>query len=57
MATTLAKYRCDVCEYVYDPEEGDWRSGTTPGTPFEKLPDTWRCPVCSMLKENFVKVE
>jgi rubredoxin len=31
----MAKYRCTVCGYVYDPEKGDPDSGIKPGTPFE----------------------
>ncbi len=33
---------CTVCGYVYD---GD--------IPFEKLPDTWTCPLCGVGKEMF----
>jgi rubredoxin len=32
------KYRCIICNYVYDPEKGDERSKTEPGTSFEDLP-------------------
>ena len=28
-----------------------------PGTQFEDLPDTWRCPRCKRKKEIFVPVE
>jgi len=53
--TGLAKYRCMVCNYVYDPELGDPESGISPGTPFEKLPDDWVCPVCGVGKDQFEK--
>lgn len=53
--TGLAKYRCTVCNYVYDPELGDPESGISPGTPFEKLPDDWVCPVCGVGKDQFEK--
>jgi rubredoxin len=49
----MQKYVCSVCGYVYDPEEGDPNNGVEPGTPFEKLPDDWVCPVCGALKEQF----
>lgn len=49
------KYRCTVCEYVYDPQKGDPDSGIKPGTSFEKLPDDWVCPVCGAGKGEFEK--
>lgn len=50
------KYRCLVCDYVYDPEKGDPDSGIEPGTEFEDLPDDWICPVCGVGKEQFAPV-
>ncbi len=49
----MKKYICTVCGYVYDPEKGDPDSGIRPGTPFEKLPDDWVCPVCGAAKSEF----
>lgn len=51
----MDKYICPVCGYVYDPEVGDPENGVSPGTPFEKLPDDWTCPVCEVGKEEFEK--
>jgi len=53
----MAKYQCSVCGYIYDPEKGDPESGTAPGTPFEKLPDNWVCPVCGASKSEFEKMK
>ncbi len=47
------KYVCKICGYIYDPEKGDPDSGIAPGTPFEKLPDDWVCPVCGAPKSDF----
>jgi flavin reductase (DIM6/NTAB) family NADH-FMN oxidoreductase RutF/rubredoxin len=55
--TKMAKYQCTVCEYVYDPELGDPDGGIEPGTPFEKIPDDWVCPVCGAAKSEFEKIE
>lgn len=55
--TKMAKYQCTVCKYVYDPEQGDPDGGIKPGTPFEKLPDDWVCPVCGADKSEFEKIE
>lgn len=52
----MSKYRCQVCAYEYDPEKGDPENNIAPGTPFEKLPDNWVCPVCSAPKSEFVKI-
>jgi rubredoxin len=52
----MQKYCCQICNYVYDPALGDPDGSIKPGTPFEKLPDTWVCPLCGAGKEEFVKV-
>jgi len=53
----MTKYRCTVCGYIYDPAEGDPDSGINPGTAFEDLPETWKCPVCGAPKESFEEIE
>ncbi len=44
----MAKYRCTVCNYVYD----EAKEGKT----FRALADDWRCPVCNAAKEMFVEL-
>lgn len=51
----MSQYVCPLCGYVYDPAEGDGEEGIPPGTPFEKLPDDWKCPVCGASKDVFFK--
>ena len=46
-------YVCDVCGYVYDPEQGCPEQGIAPGTPWEQVPDDFTCPVCGVSKDNF----
>ncbi len=53
----MAKYRCTVCGWIYDPELGDPDGGIAPGTPFEEVPDGWQCPLCGAAKNDFEKVE
>lgn len=53
----MAKYQCTVCGYVYDPELGDPDGGIKPGTPFEKIPDDWVCPVCGASKDQFEEIK
>lgn len=52
----MDKYECQVCGYVYNPEDGDPDSGVSAGTAFEDLPDDWVCPVCGADKDQFEKV-
>ena len=52
----MAKYECNVCGYIYDPELGDADGKIPQGTPFEKLPDNWVCPVCGAAKSEFTKI-
>ena len=51
----MQKMVCTVCGYIYEPEKGDPGSGIPPGTPFDKLPDDWVCPVCGASKDDFAK--
>lgn len=51
------KYRCTICGYVYDPEDGDPENDIDPGIPFEKLPEDWTCPVCGVSKDDFTPVK
>lgn len=52
----MAKYKCALCGYVYDPAAGDPDGGIEPNTPFEDLPDDWVCPVCGASKDQFEEV-
>jgi len=53
--TEMQKYRCTVCNYIYDPTVGDPDSGVQPGTKFEDIPEAWVCPVCGVGKDKFTK--
>ncbi len=48
----MKKYVCP-CGYTYDPEKGDIDNGVAPGTPWEKVPEDWVCPVCGLSKDAF----
>jgi len=52
----MDKWKCKICGYVYEPENGDPDSGIAPGTPFENLPDNWVCPICGATKDMFEKM-
>jgi rubredoxin len=53
----MARYECSVCGYIYDPAQGDPENNVPAGTPFEKLPDDWVCPVCGASKDQFNKID
>ena len=49
----MSKYRCVICDYIYDPAMGDPANGVPAGTAFEDLPASWVCPLCGADKSNF----
>jgi rubredoxin len=51
------RWRCTVCDHIYDPAEGDPASGIPPGTAFDDLPDTWICPDCGAGKQDFEPID
>lgn len=53
----MDKFVYEPCGYIYNPEQGDPDGGIAPGTAFEDIPDDWACPICSVDKSMFVKVE
>ena len=57
VSAKMARYKCSACGWVYDPEIGDQEGGIVSGTPFEKLPDNWVCPVCGAGKSDFERIE
>ena len=52
----MEKYRCIICDYIYDPSLGDPDNGIAPGTSFDDIPDDWACPLCGADKSNFEAV-
>jgi rubredoxin len=53
----MEKYKCVICGFVYDPQEGDPDSGIGPGISFNDLPDDYICPVCGAGKEEFERID
>ncbi len=50
---SMDTFTCTICGFQYNPEEGDPTAGIPPGTPFEDLPDDYKCPICNASKEYF----
>lgn len=53
----MEKWKCTLCEYVYDPVVGDPDNGVMPGTAFEDISDEWTCPWCGAPKNVFKKLD
>ena len=53
----MEKYECNVCNWVYDPEEGLPDEGIELGTSFDDLPDDFVCPECGAGKEEFAQID
>ncbi len=53
----MKKYVCEVCGYIYDPEEGDEDTNIPAGTDFDSLPEDWVCPLCGAEKSEFSPVD
>ena len=51
----MTVYQCQMasCGYMYMPAKGDIKGKIPAGTPFNELPDTWKCPLCGATKTAF----
>lgn len=49
----MKKWKCSICEYIYDPAKGDPENGVKPGTAFEAISEDWVCPTCGATKDMF----
>ena len=49
-------YRCLICGYEYDERRGLPEAGIAPGTRWEDIPLSWRCPDCNAGREDFEMV-
>lgn len=51
----MEKWRCKVCDWIYDPATGDPDNGVATGTAWEAVPEDWVCPICGAGKGEFEK--
>lgn len=49
----MKRYMCVICGFIYDEALGLPEHGIAPGTRWEEIPSTWRCPDCGASKEEF----
>ncbi|WP_200176886.1 rubredoxin [Ectothiorhodospira shaposhnikovii] len=50
----MTAYECRICQFCYDPREGDIQGQIPAGTPYMALPEDWFCPVCGAGREVFM---
>ena len=51
------KFQCKICGYIYDSTTGEPEGKIQPGTPFDKIPEKWVCPLCGNTKETFTEIK
>ncbi len=51
------KYMCLICGFVYDEALGMSDDGISPGTRWDDIPLSWRCPDCGAGREEFEMIE
>ena len=48
----MARYKCKICDYVYDEDIGDLDNQIDPGTTWANLPQNWTCKGCESRKSS-----
>ena len=51
------KFMCLICGFIYDEAQGIPDKGIDPGTRWDDVPLSWRCPDCGAGKEDFEMIE
>jgi len=51
------RWQCIICGFIYNEETGFPDEGISPGTKWEDVPETWFCPDCGAMKDEFEMVE
>ncbi|MFH5886056.1 rubredoxin [Halalkalibaculum sp. DA3122] len=54
---TQTVHQCPDCMTIYDQRYGDTAAEIPEGTPFEDLPEGYRCPLCETPKSEFKELE
>lgn len=57
MSVGYRKLMCVICGFTYDEALGRPEEGIPPGTRWDDVPETWSCPDCGAVKDDFEMVE
>lgn len=50
-------FMCVICGFIYEEKYGLPEEGLPAGTRWEDVPETWMCPDCSAMKDEFEMIE
>ncbi len=53
----MKKWRCLVCDYIYDEAKGWPEEGIAAGTLWADVPAGWSCPDCGASKADFELID
>ncbi len=53
----MKKYKCSVCDYIYDEAKGEPENGISAMTAWGDLPLEYVCPECGLGREAFALYE
>ena len=53
----MKKYKCSVCDYIYDEAKGEPDHGIPEMTEWKDLPEDYACPLCGLGREAFALYE
>ncbi|MDX2321946.1 MAG: rubredoxin, partial [Moritella sp.] len=48
---------CTVCQWIYDPAQGEPNQDVAPGTAWSEVPDYFLCPECGLGKDVFEEIK
>ena len=54
---SMKTYLCSVYGFIYDETAGRPEDGSTPGTCWADVPESWACPEYGVVKADFEAVE
>ena len=57
LTSSMKKYMCLICGWIYDEETGWPEDNIKPGTKWDDVPMNWTCPECGARKDDFEMVE
>jgi len=52
----LKQWKCWPCGYIYNEQLWDPEWWIAPGTKREDIPETWKCPICGVWKQQFTMI-